>query len=66
MYAYRAGVLKRLAAEPQAACERAESREQLRALAMGIGIHVTTIAEAPTPGVDTEDDLLRAEREFAK
>lgn len=64
MYAYRAGVLKRLAAHAQAASERAESLEQLRALAMGIGIHVTTIAKAPAPGVDTEADLARAEREF--
>lgn len=64
MYAYRAGVLKRMAGHAQAECERAESLEQLRALAMGIGIHVTIIAEAPTPGVDTEEDLLRAEQEF--
>ena len=65
MYAYRAGVLRRVAAQPQGAHERAESLEQLRALAMGIGIHVTTIAEAPTPGVDTEEDLQRVQREFA-
>jgi 3-deoxy-manno-octulosonate cytidylyltransferase (CMP-KDO synthetase) len=65
MYAYRAGVLRQVAAHAQVATERAESLEQLRALAMGIGIHVTTIDEAPTPGVDTEEDLQRVQREFA-
>jgi 3-deoxy-manno-octulosonate cytidylyltransferase (CMP-KDO synthetase) len=66
MYAYRAGVLRQLAAHEQVACERAESLEQLRALAMGIGIHVTRIAEPPAPGVDTEEDLERAIEEFAQ
>lgn len=66
MYAYRAGVLRRVAAHAHAMSERAESLEQLRALAMGIGIHVTTIAVPPTPGVDTEEDLERVQREFAE
>ncbi len=66
IYAYRTGVLKRVAAHEQAASERAESLEQLRALSMGIGIHVTTIAEAPTPGVDTEEDLQRVQSEFSE
>ncbi len=66
IYAYRAGVLSRVAAHAQAPSERAESLEQLRALAMGIGIHVTVISEAPTPGVDTEEDLERVQREFSK
>ncbi len=64
MYAYRASVLRRLAAQAQSAKEKAESLEQLRALAMGIGIHVTTIAEAPVAGVDTEEDLKRVQGEF--
>jgi 3-deoxy-manno-octulosonate cytidylyltransferase (CMP-KDO synthetase) len=64
MYAYRAGILRRMAGHEQVASERAESLEQLRALAMGIEIHVTTIADAPAPGVDTEEDLRRAEQEF--
>tara|TARA_R110002096_G_scaffold16898_15_gene58238 strand:+ start:13026 stop:13802 length:777 start_codon:yes stop_codon:yes gene_type:complete len=64
MYAYRAGVLGRMAAQPQTQAEKAESLEQLRALAMGIRIHVTVVDEAPPPGVDTQDDLERACREF--
>lgn len=65
MYAYRVGVLKRLTACPQSSYERAESLEQLRALAMGIGIHVSLVEEPPPAGVDTEADLLRAEEFFA-
>lgn len=65
MYAYQAGVLRQIAAHAQSQTERAESLEQLRAMAMGIGIHVTTIAEAPLPGVDTEEDLLRVQAEYA-
>lgn len=63
LYAYRASTLARLAATPQASIERAESLEQLRALAIGIPIHVTVLENAPPPGVDTETDLerLRAE-----
>lgn len=66
MYAYRAGVLQQLAAQPQAAIERAESLEQLRAMAMGVDIHVRIIDEAPPPGVDTEADLAAAEKFFAQ
>ncbi len=65
MYAYRASVLEQIAAHKPVPCERAESLEQLRGMAMGIGIHVSVIAEAPAPGVDTEADLARAELEFA-
>lgn len=65
MYAYRAGVLQNLASHQPSPCEQAESLEQLRALAMGISIHVSCIANAPAPGVDTEEDLARAEREFS-
>jgi 3-deoxy-manno-octulosonate cytidylyltransferase (CMP-KDO synthetase) len=64
LYAYRGGVLRRLAAEAQRPAERAESLEQLRALALGIGIHVSVIDQAPGHGVDTEDDLARAQREL--
>ena len=65
IYAYRAGVLTRLSSEPQSACEKAESLEQLRAMSMGISIHVSTTSEPPPPGVDTEADLARAEAHFA-
>jgi 3-deoxy-manno-octulosonate cytidylyltransferase (CMP-KDO synthetase) len=45
--------------------ERAESLEQLRALAMGIRIHVSVVAKAPGHGVDTPEDLARVERELS-
>ena len=62
LYAYRAGFLKRFAALPPGRLERIESLEQLRALEAGFRIRVElTPAEFP-PGVDTEDDLARAER----
>lgn len=62
LYAYRAGTLRALAGAPQSACERAESLEQLRALELGIGIHVTILEEAPPHGVDTAEDLERVRR----
>jgi 3-deoxy-manno-octulosonate cytidylyltransferase (CMP-KDO synthetase) len=65
LYAYRAGVLRLLAAEPSRPVEQAESLEQLRALALGLAIHVTVVHEAPGHGVDTEADLARVERELA-
>lgn len=66
LYAYRASTLRALAAMPQAAIERSESLEQLRALAAGIAIHVTVLQEAPPPGVDTEEDLARVRAVFAE
>src|SRR5688572_32004044 len=65
LYAYRAATLRRLSKEPRPAHERAESLEQLRALAIGVAIHVTCIDEAPPPGVDTEADLARVRRALA-
>jgi 3-deoxy-manno-octulosonate cytidylyltransferase (CMP-KDO synthetase) len=59
-YAYRLPALERFCALPQSPLERAERLEQLRFLEHGIAIHV---AETPydTIGVDSEDDLRRAE-----
>lgn len=65
LYAYRASTLARLSATPQSAIERAESLEQLRALAAGIPIHVTVLESAPPPGVDTEADLERVRAELS-
>lgn len=59
MYAYRVQALRRLTAAPQAAIERIESLEQLRAMYVGLRIHVTVIEDAPGHGVDTEEDLER-------
>ena len=62
IYAYRAGFLKRFSALPPSPLERCESLEQLRALENGFGIAVApALAEFP-PGVDTQEDLARAER----
>lgn len=62
LYAYRAGAVRRLAAEPRCPSERAESLEQLRALALGIPVHVTVVPDAPPHGVDSEADLERVAR----
>jgi len=60
IYAYRKAALERFAALAPSPLERIEKLEQLRLLENGIAIYV---AEAPrdTIGVDTEEDLLRAE-----
>ena len=60
IYAYRKDALERFAALPPSPLEKLEKLEQLRMLENGIDIYV---ADAPrdTIGVDTEDDLARAE-----
>ena len=61
IYAYRAAALGRLCATPPHPWERAESLEQLRALAIGMAIAVGVVDDAPAHGVDTEADLARVE-----
>ena len=60
IYAYRKAALERFAALPPGLLERVERLEQLRLLENGIAVFV---ADAPrdTIGVDTEEDLVRAE-----
>jgi len=60
IYAYRRVALERFAALPPSPLEKLEKLEQLRLLENGIALYV---AEAPrdTVGVDTEEDLARAE-----
>jgi 3-deoxy-manno-octulosonate cytidylyltransferase (CMP-KDO synthetase) len=60
IYAYRKAALERFAALAPSPLETLERLEQLRLLENGIGIYV---ADAPwdTIGVDTEEDLARAE-----
>lgn len=65
IYAYRAGFLRRLAALPRTPLERAESLEQLRALEHGYAISVQLTPEPFPPGIDTPEDLVRAERWLA-
>jgi 3-deoxy-manno-octulosonate cytidylyltransferase (CMP-KDO synthetase) len=61
IYAYRKAALRRFAALPPSPLEAAERLEQLRLLENGISVYVehTTL---DTIGVDTEEDLLAAER----
>lgn len=65
IYAYRAGFLRAFARLPATPLERAESLEQLRALEHGHAIAVRITPEVFPPGVDTEADLVRAERTLA-
>jgi 3-deoxy-manno-octulosonate cytidylyltransferase (CMP-KDO synthetase) len=60
IYAYRKAALERFAALPPSWMEQVERLEQLRLLDNGIDIHVAA-APQDTVGVDTEDDLQRAE-----
>jgi 3-deoxy-manno-octulosonate cytidylyltransferase (CMP-KDO synthetase) len=66
LYAYRVGVLRALCATPVHALERAESLEQLRALACGVAIACPVLEVAPSPGVDSEADLARVQSEVPK
>lgn len=65
LYAYRVRVLRRLCATPVHPHERAESLEQLRALALGIPIACPILDVAPSPGVDSEADLARIQQEIS-
>lgn len=60
LYAYRASVLKEITALPQSPLELAESLEQLRWLENGYTVKVG-ISEVETIGIDTPQDLERAE-----
>jgi 3-deoxy-manno-octulosonate cytidylyltransferase (CMP-KDO synthetase) len=63
IYAYRKAALERFAALAPSPLEKIERLEQLRLLENGIALYV---ADAPrdTIGVDTEEDLKRAERQL--
>ena len=61
IYAYRAGFLRRFAAMPPGVLEQIESLEQLRVLEAGHRIAVALTPEPFPPGVDTPEDLERAE-----
>jgi 3-deoxy-manno-octulosonate cytidylyltransferase (CMP-KDO synthetase) len=64
IYAYRAGFLKQVSNLAPTPLERAEALEQLRVLESGFRI-VVGVSPVPFPaGVDTEDDLARAEQRF--
>lgn len=66
IYGYRAGFLQCFAALPPGRLERIESLEQLRALEAGFRIAVGITPAPFPPGVDTAEDLERAERQLAE
>jgi 3-deoxy-manno-octulosonate cytidylyltransferase (CMP-KDO synthetase) len=61
LYVYRRSFLLEYTRWPQSALERTESLEQLRALERGATIKVIE-ADAPSIGVDTEQDLERVRK----
>ena len=62
IYGYRASVLGEFVSWAPAPTEVTESLEQLRALHLGIPVHVTVADAAPPAGVDTAEDLARVEK----
>lgn len=65
IYGYGAGFLRRFAAMPAGTLERIESLEQLRVLEAGYRIAVALTPEQFPPGIDTPQDLERAEARLA-
>jgi 3-deoxy-manno-octulosonate cytidylyltransferase (CMP-KDO synthetase) len=61
LYVYTRPALERWVATRPSPAERAEHLEQLRALHCGLTIGVARLTEPALPGVDTPDDLRRAE-----
>lgn len=61
IYGYRAGFLQQFAAMPAGQLEQVESLEQLRVLEAGHPISVAISPEPFPPGIDTPEDLQRAE-----
>ena len=66
IYGYRASALQAFAALPMGALEQTESLEQLRALEAGWRIAVRLTPSPFPPGVDTPEDLARAEQEWQR
>ena len=64
IYAYRAGFLRTFRHLAPAAIEQVEALEQLRALWHGYKIGVTVTTDTPPGGVDTEQDLHSARKQF--
>ncbi|HYD52192.1 MAG TPA: 3-deoxy-manno-octulosonate cytidylyltransferase [Gemmatimonadaceae bacterium] len=65
IYAYERSALERWVALPPHPLERIERLEQLRPLAAGLAMGVAAAARAPRPGIDTEEDLARANAAWA-
>lgn len=65
IYAYRVEVLKQITQMPQTPLELSESLEQLRWLENGLTIQTAT-TNIETIGIDTPEDLLKAEQYLQK
>jgi 3-deoxy-manno-octulosonate cytidylyltransferase (CMP-KDO synthetase) len=61
VYAYRPSALARWMELPRSPLEDMEKLEQLTPLAHGLTFGVCLLAEPALPGIDTEEDLERAE-----
>ena len=61
IYAYTRDAVRRWVALPRCEIEGVERLEQLRPLYHGMTIGVALIGEPAAPGIDTPDDLVRAE-----
>ena len=66
LYAYRAGFIKTYLTLEPGPLERLESLEQLRVLWHGYKIAMDAATQSPGPGIDTTEDLARAERFIAE
>lgn len=64
LYAYERSALMQWIELPETPLEHIERLEQLRPLAAGVPIGVSLIDEPVRPGIDTEDDLERANRDW--
>ena len=65
IYAYKKDVLKEITQLPMSSLEKAESLEQLRWLQNGYKIKVG-LTDIETIGIDTPDDLVKAEKFLAR
>lgn len=65
VYAYTRESLARWVALPPHPLEQIERLEQLRPLAAGMAMGVAMIPDPPRAGVDTEEDLARANEEWS-
>jgi 3-deoxy-manno-octulosonate cytidylyltransferase (CMP-KDO synthetase) len=64
VYAYARGALAQWVSLPPHPLERIERLEQLRPLAAGLAMGVTVLDEMPAIGIDTDEDLRRANADW--
>jgi 3-deoxy-manno-octulosonate cytidylyltransferase (CMP-KDO synthetase) len=65
VYAYTLDALRRWVALPVGPLEQIERLEQLRPLAAGMAMGVALVGEPVRPGIDTEQDLERANEQWS-